>query len=280
MVGFFCPIVALSTPLCTGEVHTAPSVRPTFVGGPFPDSEWVYKVYWEKAVMGSSLNIAEVRFQMGRYCPYEPRDSRYCASLGLRTRGLISWVYKVRDEWMTCMDAHALVPVLFHRTLREGKYRKYEYTSFAENRTQVSVRAAKTRTDALQSTPKRYAIPPNTQDFLSGLLVFLHQWQAGHPPPATTSIPIFLGDSVFDTSIRYQGQENISHAYYGTTQTYVFAPSVTSFSTFAHQNPITLWVSADARRVPLRVHLQLKWGVFRVELVHIRPAPAQTKKKK
>ena len=63
---------------------------------------------------------------------YYKINNRDCFKIDVygKTVGMVDWVADVDDQWGAYIDTVAIVPHQFYRKIREGRYRKDEWTNF------------------------------------------------------------------------------------------------------------------------------------------------------
>src|SRR5690606_29263056 len=74
----------------------------------------------------------------------------YKVDVYAKTVGLIDWVADVDDYWGAYIDTMALVPHQFYRKIREGSYKKDEWTYFDHVNRQIQVKTLDNKTGKLK----------------------------------------------------------------------------------------------------------------------------------
>jgi hypothetical protein len=170
------------------------------------------------------------------------------------TNSKYDFIFKVRDRYETFIDTNNLLPYKFIRNVDEGGYKKYENITFNH--------AANT---AL-STQGVYKVPPCIQDVISSMYyarnINFNKYQPGDKIPFT----IFLDNEVYNMYIRYQGKETVKTRY-GKFRAIVFKPLLVKGTLFEGGEKMTVYVSDDANKVPLRIESPLLVGSVKVDLM-------------
>lgn len=171
-----------------------------------------------------------------------------------RTLKSYEWFYKVRDRYETFIDKETMLPLKFIRNVNEGGYRIYNNVTFNHRISQAV------------STNGVFNIPTCTQDVLSAIFyarsIDYSRYQAG----ARIPFNMFLDDKVYPLYIRYLGREQIQTRY-GTFNAIRISPMLIEGTIFKGGERMTVWVSDDANRVPLRIESPILVGDIIVDLM-------------
>jgi len=171
------------------------------------------------------------------------------------TNSKYDFIFKVRDRYESYIDTMTLQPYKFIRNVDEGGYKKYENITF--NRT----------ANTALSTQGVYKVPNCIQDVVSSMYyarnIDFNKYQAGDKIPFT----IFLDNEVYNMYIRYQGKEVIKTRY-GKFKAIVFKPLLVRGTLFEGGERMTVYVSDDANKVPLRIESPLLVGSVKVDLMN------------
>ena len=76
---------------------------------------------------------------------------------------------------------------------------------------------------------------------------------------------LFDDDGVFNFKLRYLGKEVVKTKY-GKVECLKFRPMVQSGRIFKEQESLSLWVSNDANRIPIRIKADLAVGSIKADL--------------
>lgn len=83
------------------------------------------------------------------------------------------------------------------------------------------------------------------------------------------SIDMFFDDEIFKFKLKFMGYEKIKTKF-GTINTMKFRPYVQAGRVFKEQESLTVWVSNDANRVPVKIQASLLVGSLKAELVQYK----------
>ncbi|MDQ3682925.1 MAG: DUF3108 domain-containing protein [Bacteroidota bacterium] len=165
-----------------------------------------------------------------------------------------NWISKVNNRYETFIDTGALQPVKFIRDVHEGKHKKYENITF--NRT---ARTAITNNGV-------YKVPDCVQDVVSCLYYARNINFNKYKPGDKISFSMFLDNEVYNMYIRYIGKEDVKTKY-GKFRAIKFKPLLIKGTVFEGGEKMSVWVTDDANRVPLRVESSLAVGSIKVDMM-------------
>jgi hypothetical protein len=177
------------------------------------------------------------------------------------TTGAIKWFFKVEDLYESYVDQVSGLPYKFIRKIDEGGYTKDVEINFDHQKLEAKL------TDKETGKTNTSKIAPKTQDLISAYY-YLRNYYDGIDPKDNmeVNIPLFFDNEREEFRLRYLGEETIETEF-GTVKTYKFRPLVKADRVFRAEESITIWVSADKNRIPLRVKADLRVGSVRADLV-------------
>jgi hypothetical protein len=182
----------------------------------------------------------------------EGRNTYHAIGYG-KTTGFIEVFYQVEQRYESFFDENALITWYFSRSTRENKYRKNENISF-RHREKIAV------------TPKKVMnVPENIQDMISAFYYARCINLDGVKPGKEFPVPFLLDDSVYYSTIRYLGKENVKTRL-GRFSCIKIKPMVATGNVFDDPYPVTLWVTNDGNRIPILIESELSVGSVRIEL--------------
>lgn len=164
------------------------------------------------------------------------------------------WAYKAKDIYETYMDAETLLPLKFVRNINEGDYKKYQNVSFN--------RSANTAI----SKEGVFKVPECVHDVVSAVF-WARNIDFNLLKPNTDKVPvkIFLDNEIHTLYVRYLGKETITTKY-GKFKTIKIKPSTIKGTIFKDDDKMTVWISDDANRVPVRVESPIIVGKVRIDM--------------
>ena len=170
------------------------------------------------------------------------------------TNSKYDWIFKVRDRYETYIDTSTLLPYKFIRNVDEGGYKKYENITFNQD------------AHTALTTEGVYKVPGCIQDVVSSMYyarnIDFSKYKSGDRIPFN----LFLDNEVYSMYIRYMGKETIKTRY-GKFRAIKFKPLLVKGTLFEGGEKMTVYVSDDDNKVPLRIESPLIVGSVKVDLM-------------
>lgn len=178
-----------------------------------------------------------------------------------RSVGMAEWFFKTRDTYETYMDTQALIPWEFIRDVNEGGYlinRHLIFDQYNHKATDLDVK--------LDTT---YNIMNYAQDMLSMFYYARCLETENLTPGQSLPVNMFLDHEDFSFRLKYLGKETIDSEW-GDIQCKKFIPVVQAGRVFKEKEGLTLWVSDDENKIPIRLEAELAVGSIKMDLVDYR----------
>jgi len=176
------------------------------------------------------------------------------------TTGMSRFFFKVDDLYESYIDKETRNPYQFVRKIDEGGYTKNQEGFFNQSSNRVVVK------DYKHKTEKTLYIPKNTQDILSTFY-----YLRNHPNidklkiGEAVAIDMFFDDETTKFKLKFMGRENITTKF-GVVPAMIFRPLVQSGRVFKEQESLTVWISDDDNKVPLRIKASLAVGSIKADI--------------
>jgi hypothetical protein len=185
----------------------------------------------------------------------------YYFKVRANSAGFLGSFASVKDEWGEYMRPD-FMPVMAYRDLEEGKYvldeKSYFDYSSRKIRTEV-VRKGNEKPDAYFDMDKdRLAM-------LGGFMRMRCIDYAKYKPGDRIKIEAFFEGEPYELEVIYRGKEELKSKV-GRIQSYKLTPILPENRLFPGKEPITVWISADRNRLPLRADANMYFGTAYVEL--------------
>ncbi len=175
-----------------------------------------------------------------------------------RSVGMAEWFFKTRDTYETYMDTEALVPWEFVRDVDEGGYKIKRHLLFDHYNNNAR--------DLEENPVKTYSIPQNAQDLLSTFYYSRCLPTDGLVKGQTIPVDVFLDHEPFSFQYKYLGIETVKTEF-GKVRCKKFMPVVQSGRVFKDKEGITLWVTDDKNKIPVRLEAELAVGSIKMDLM-------------
>jgi hypothetical protein len=198
-----------------------------------------------------------------QYFKMNNRDCFKVEILG-KTVGMVDWIADLDDQWGAYVDTASLVPHQFYRRIREGNYKKDEWTNFDQVNNRIEVKTLDKKTGKLKE-PKYYDAPAQVREMLSGYLLLRNINFSKLQINDTINVPGFFEDAFYNMKILYRGKEVI-RTKVGKIRTIVLVPVMPDNKIFDGENSVKAWFSDDKNRIPVRLRAELFIGSGEMEL--------------
>jgi hypothetical protein len=177
-----------------------------------------------------------------------------------RTTGLARLFFKLEDYYDTYFDEKKVIPYWFIRDIYEGGYTKNLEINFDHEKNTALVNNKKNNTKAI------FKIAENTQDILSAF----YYLRAFYPEEKmeidqTFSVNMFFDSENYIFKMKYVGKESLSTKF-GKIRCMKFRPYVQSGRVFREKESVTLWITDDENKVPIRLQAELVIGAINADL--------------
>jgi hypothetical protein len=196
---------------------------------------------------------------------YYKMNDRYCFKVDVsgKTVGMIDWVADIDDKWGAYIDTAALVPHQFYRKIREGRYKKDEWTNFDHVNRKIEVKSV--GRNGKPREPKYFEAPHEVRDLIGGFLYMRIMDFSNLQVNDTVTVNGFLEDEFYKLKIIYRGKDTVKLKI-GKVRALVFTPVMPANKLFDGEDSITAYFSDDKNRIPLKIDANMFVGSAGVEL--------------
>jgi hypothetical protein len=176
------------------------------------------------------------------------------------TSGMAKTFFKVEDHYQSFIDKTTSKPYQFLRKIDEGGYTKNQEGFFNQNNNTVLVK------DYKNNTEKTFSVSENVQDIVSSFY-----YLRNHPNidklkvGESIIIDMFFDDEVVKFKLKFVGRELV-RTKFGKVKTMIFRPLVQSGRVFKEEESLTVWISDDENKIPLRIKASLAVGSIKADL--------------
>lgn len=174
------------------------------------------------------------------------------------TSGPVKWFFKVDDVYESYFDQEEVKPYLFKRNINEGGYKKNRNTTFNYKTNKALVQDFINQKDTSVSFS-------NVQDMLSSFYYLRNQDVSSIKKGDEIAIDMFLDSQIYPFKLRFIGREIIKTKF-GSIRTMIFNPLVQSGRVFKAQESVTIWITDDENKIPIKMRASLSVGSLRAEL--------------
>jgi hypothetical protein len=185
-----------------------------------------------------------------------------------KTTGAINWFFKVRDRYESYFDKDTGLPYKFVRKIDEGGHTKDIEIAFDHNNKKAEVNNKK------RKTVKTVDIDTNVQDLVSAFYYLRNNYSTDKIKVGdVVKLSMFFDEENYPFKLKFLGRETIKTTVNGNrvkVKTLKFRPYVMAGRVFKEEESLTLWVSADKNKIPLKIKADLAVGSLRADLTQYK----------
>ncbi len=176
------------------------------------------------------------------------------------TTGAVSWFFNVQDLYESYFDKTSGLPYKFIRKIDEGGHTKDIEINFDQENQKAYVNNYKYNKKTVEDTKA------NVQDMVSAFYYLRNNYSTKNIKEGDeVSLNMFFDSENFNFKLRYLGRETLNTKF-GKVKCLLFRPIVLAGRVFKEEESLTLWVSADENKIPLRLKADLAVGSLRADL--------------
>lgn len=212
-----------------------------------------YSISWSK-ILQAGVAVMEVRAETTT-----EGKKTYRITSSAKSVGIVSALYSVRDTVQSIMDAEGLSSLWFSLDQKHGKRKKHREMTF--DHAEGVVRLA---TNGKEET---FEVPPRVQDSLSSLYYLRTRQDFSNEKP----IVIDVHDAGKNWSVEIQtlGREKLKTPL-GEFDTIKIRTYPKYEGVFMHKGEIFIWLTDDARKVPLLMKSRIAIGSIIATLTELQ----------
>jgi hypothetical protein len=177
------------------------------------------------------------------------------------TTGAIKWFFKVDDRYESYFDKKTGLPYKFIRNIYEGGYTKNRIIEFDYANELATI------DDLKEKTKYTAPIQSNIQDIISAYYYLRDHYDTYSIKRGdVVKLNMFFDGEIFGFRLKFLGWETLKTKF-GTVKTLKFRPYVLAGRVFQEEESVTLWISADDNKIPLKIKADLRVGSLQSDLV-------------
>ena len=176
------------------------------------------------------------------------------------TTGMSKFFFKVEDLYESYFDKETGSPYRYIRKINEGGYTKNQEGFFNQSQNRVLVK------DYKRKTEKTIVVTENVQDIISSFY-----YLRNHPDidklksGESITMDMFFDEEITKFKLKYIGRQDITTKF-GKVATMVFKPLVQTGRVFKEKESVTLWITDDNNKVPVRIKADLAVGSLKADI--------------
>lgn len=171
-----------------------------------------------------------------------------------KSTGMVHLFFKVDDNYETFIHKDKGVPLRFIRQIDEGGHTRDLLVDFDQQNGVANVFNRK------HNERHTFEVPPNVQDMLSSFYYLRNTLDVENIKEGEMhSIKMFLDDEHHEFKLKFLGRE-VLKTKLGNIAALKFQPYVLAGRVFEKKESLTIWVSDDKNRMPLKIKANLAVG--------------------
>lgn len=174
--------------------------------------------------------------------------------------GMVHLFFPVEDDYQTFINQKTGLPYHFIRKISEGGYTKDKEVFFDFENLNATVQDHKNQTE------KNIEIQNDVQDLLSSLYYLRSQDLTKLQVEEIITIDMFLDDKINKFKLVFKGKEVINTKF-GKVKTMIFNPLVQEGRIFKENESVTVWITDDKNKIPVKIKAAVLVGSLKADLV-------------
>jgi hypothetical protein len=163
--------------------------------------------------------------------------------------------YPVRDTVVSFINVNGVYPLAFHKILSEGSYHDRQTTEYDQ------------RANRVRTKDTAFAVDPFAHDVLSAFYFIRTQPLA---VGKSFELSAVSGKKAYKLKVICHREETVKVPA-GTFKTWVIEPVLKDDGLFKAKGQLWIWVTRDARRMPVKMQSKIPVGSVKAELIRIGP---------
>lgn len=199
------------------------------------------------------INAAKITMSVGAKTQTINNRKAYYVKVDGETLKSFDFMYKVRDKFESWIDAESLAPLRYAKTVRENKYFDEDLAIYMHDKKK------------LRNKKGELTIPSYTQDIGSAIFYARNLDFSKAKLNQVYPIDIYLDNKVYNLQFTYLGIETIQTDL-GKVKCIKLRPKLVVDRVFKSTNDMTIWISNDKNKIPMRIESAIKVGSLKVDL--------------
>jgi len=219
----------------------------------FQDGEWLkFRVYY--GIFNASYATLEVSD-----ANLNNKDVFHVIGRGKST-GLLHLFFKVDDNYETYIDKNSNLPYRFIRQIDEGGHTKDLQIDFDQKLNKAYVFNRK------HNENKTFTTQENVHDMLSSFYYIRNSLNDNKLVAGQEfNMNMFFDDENHNFKLKFLGRE-VLNTKFGKIATLKFRPFVMTGRVFKEEEALTLWITDDKNKMPIRIKADLAVGSLNADL--------------
>jgi hypothetical protein len=170
-----------------------------------------------------------------------------------KTLSTFDWMFRVRDRFESYMDQEFIAPIKYFKSVKEDSYSDVDLVFFDHD------------TKRIKGKKKNMDCPAYVQDIIGAAYYARTIDYSTAKKGQAFPIDIYLDQEIYNLEYKYMGKEYVKSDV-GKIKCIKIKPKAVADRVFKDSNAITLWISDDENKIPVRVEASLAVGTLSVDL--------------
>ncbi|RZS99415.1 DUF3108 domain-containing protein [Aquimarina brevivitae] len=177
-----------------------------------------------------------------------------------KSSGFLSLFFKVEDYYETYIDKDKVMPYRFIRKINEGGYTKDIEINFDHDAKEALVH------DKKHKTKKTVSLKDNVQDMVSSFYYLRNNIDVSSLKKGESHyVNMFFDSENYQFKLKFLGREVIKTKM-GKIACLKFRPYVQADRVFKEEESMTVWISDDDNRMPVKIKADILVGSIEADL--------------
>lgn len=163
------------------------------------------------------------------------------------------WMYKVRDKFDSYLDEESLAPLRYSMSKRENKYTASDAVIYYHEQKK------------LRNLKGELAMPVYTQDIASAIYYARNLDLGNAKVNQSFPVDVYLDNKVYNLQFKFIGRETLNTDI-GKVRCIKLRPKLVVDRVFKDDDDMTIWVSDDKNKIPIRVESAIQVGSIKVDI--------------
>jgi hypothetical protein len=169
------------------------------------------------------------------------------------TISAFDYMFKVRDSFKSYVDQESVAPLLFKKAVQEDKYYDTDEVFFDHPNKK------------LKGKKKDMEMPIYVQDIVSGMFYARTIDFTNAKVGQTYPLNIYLDQEIYNLKFKFLGRERIKTDL-GRINCIKLRPQLVADRVFKDEEDMTIWVSDDANKIPIKVESKIYVGSVKASI--------------
>ena len=190
----------------------------------------------------------------------------YLAKVYVNSSPSFDFIYKFNEQYKTFLDKEGIFPWLTEQDKTEGKDYRYSKTEFDQENQKVIITE---KNASGEEKKKEVKIDLYTLDDISAFYYTRTMDISGKQPGEVIMLPYLAKDELKEMKIKILGRENVEVPA-GEFRCVMVQPMLKESALASKVDDITVWLTDDENKIPVKVQMKIIIGSVKVELRSIQ----------